>query len=223
MLSIARSHLNLPVQFTFLLLNACGLLFGAIYNKNTPDLYPNNAHHRIGWLLICMTCAQTCMALLKAYTRRPEETRYVDEGAAFIPISTHAMEEHRRLHNVVGGQDYRFSNDSGQGTERNTESLRSHSTSSDEAVDEHRVSNIDLGYDADHGIAEKRGILKNYSLDKFLIKKLPLLLSSRTMRALNMVYEVISRVILILGFMALTTGIVTYGGIFVSHVYEMEL
>jgi hypothetical protein len=223
MLSIARSRLNLLVQFTFLLLNAFGLLFGAIYNKNTPDLYSNNAHHRIGWLLICITCAQTCMALLQAYTRKPEETLYVDEGAAFIPISTHVMEEHRRLHNIGGGQDYRFSNDSGQGTERNTESLRSHSTSSDEEVDEHQISNLGIGYDTDHDIAEKRRILKNNSLDKFFMNRLPLLLSSKTIRALKMVYEIINRVILILGFVALTTGIVTYGGIFVSLVYEMEL
>jgi hypothetical protein len=223
MLSIARSRLNLPVQFSFLLLNAFGLLFGAIYNKSTPDLYPNNAHHRIGWLLICITCAQTCMALLQAYTRKPEETRYVDERAAFIPISTHAMEEHRRIHNVGVGQDYRFSNDSGQGTERNTESLRSHSTSSDEEVDENRVSDIDIGYDAHHDTAEKRGLLKSNSLDKFFAKRIPLLLSSKTLRALNWVYEVVNRVILILGFMALTTGIVTYGGIFVSLVRKMDV
>ena len=221
MLSIARSRLNLPVQFTFLLLNAFGLLFGAIYNNSTPDLYPYNAHHRIGWLLICITCAQTCMALLQAYTGRPEETRFIDERAAFIPISTHAMEEHRRIHNIGGGQDYRFSNDSGQGTERNTESLRSHSTSSDEELDESRVSNIDLRYDVEHGIAEKRGILQYNTLDKFFLKKLPSLLSSKTLRALEMVYEVINRIILILGFMAFTTGIVTYGGIFVGHVREI--
>jgi len=218
MFSIARSRLNLPVQFTFLLLNAFGLLFGAIYNHSTPDLYPNNAHHRIGWLLICITCVQTCMALLQAYTGRPEESRYVDERAAFIPISTQAMEEHRRIHNIAGGQGYRFSNDSGQGTERNTESLRSHSTSSDEEVDGNRVSNIDLGYDTEYNTVEKRGILRNNALDRFFMKKLPTLLSSKTLHGLEMVYAVINRVILILGFMALTTGIVTYGGIFVSLV-----
>jgi hypothetical protein len=223
MLSIARSRLNLPVQFTFLFLNAFGLLFGAIYNNNTPDLYPNNAHHRIGWLLICITCAQTCMALLQAYIGRPEETCYVDERVAFTPISTHAIEEHRRIHNIGGGQDYRFSNDSGQGTERNTESLRSHSTSSDEEIDENRVSNVDLGYDTEHDTAENPGILQNNALDKFFMKKLPSLLSSKTLRALELVYEAINRVILILGFMALTTGIVTYGGIFVSYVRIMDI
>jgi hypothetical protein len=223
MFSIARSRLHLPVQFAFLLLNAFGLLFGAIYNNGTPDLYPNNAHHRIGWLLICITCAQTCMALLQAYTERPEETRYLDERAAFIPISTHAIEEHRRIHNLEGVQVYRFSNDSGQGTERNTESLRSHSTSSDEELDEIQVSNINLGYDAEHDTAEKRGILNHNGLNKIFMKKLPSLLSSKTLRALEMVYKVSNRVILILGFMALTTGIVTYGGIFVSHSREMDV
>src|SRR5271165_1620251 len=100
MFFIARSRLTLLVQFIFLFLNALGLLFGGVYNNSTPDLYPNNAHHRLGWLLICIICAQTCMALLHAYTRRPEDTRYVDERAAFIPISTRAIEEHRGVHNV---------------------------------------------------------------------------------------------------------------------------
>lgn len=161
------------------------------------------------------------MALLQAYTEKPEETRYLDERAAFIPISTHAMEEHRRIHNIGGVQDYRFSNDSGQGTERNTESLRSHSTSSDEELDENRVSNINLGYDTEHDTTEKRGILYNNALNKFFMKKLPSLLSSKALRALEMVYEIVNRVILILAFMGLTTGIVTYGGIFVSNVREM--
>jgi hypothetical protein len=160
------------------------------------------------------------MALLQAYTGRPEESHYVDERTAFMPISTKAMEEHGQIHNVAGVQGYRFSNDSGQGTERNTESLRSHSTSFDEEVDENRVSNIDLGYDAEHETVEKRGILQNKALDRFFMKKLPTLLSSRTLRGLEIVYEVINRVILILGFMALTTGIVTYSGIFVSHLHE---
>jgi len=159
------------------------------------------------------------MALLQAYTSRPEEARYVDERAAFIPISTYAMEEHRRIHNIEGGQEYRFSNDSGQGTERNTESLRSHSTSSDEEVDENRVSNIDLGYDAEHETSEKRRVLPNSALDRFFMKRLPSLLPSGTLRALETVYKIINRAILILGFTALTTGIVAYGGIFVSYTH----
>lgn len=220
MFSIARSRLNILAQFAFLLLNALGLLFGAVYNSSTPDLYVNNAHHRLGWLLICITCAQTCMALIRAYTARPQNAPCVDERAAFITISTHAMEEHRRIHNIGGGQEYRFSNDSGQGTERNTESLRSHSTSSDDEVDENRVSNIDLGYHAENDIAEKRGILPNNALDRFFMKRLPSLLPSRTLRVLELVYEIINRVILILGFMGLTTGIVTYGGIFVSYAHQ---
>lgn len=223
MLSLARSRFSLPMQFMFLLLNALGLLFGAIYDKSTPDLYPNNAHQRIGWLLVCIVCAQTCMALLQAYTGRPGEARCVDERAAFIPISTHALEEHRRIHDIGSAEDYRFSNDSGHGTERNTESLRSHSISSDEEVHENRVTNIDLGYDAYNNTSEERGILQSNSLDKFFVKRLPLLISSRTLCVLKTVYKVVNRVLLILGFIALTTGIVTYGGIFVSPFREMKV
>lgn len=218
MFSIARSRLNLPTQFIFLLLNIFGLLCGAVYDNSTPDLYPNNAHHRLGWLLIYVTFAQACMTLLQAYTSKQEDSRYVDERAAFVPMSTHEMEEHQQIYNVGGGQGYRFSNDSGQGTERNTESLRSHTTSSDDEIDGNRISNVDLEYDAEHDTIEKRALLPNRALDRFFMKNLPSLLSSRTLCAIEMVYKTINRVILILGFMALTTGIATYGGIFVSHV-----
>ncbi|RAL61993.1 hypothetical protein DID88_002482 [Monilinia fructigena] len=46
MLSISRSRLSLPTQFVFLALNGGGLFCSVIYNAATPDLYPNNAHHK---------------------------------------------------------------------------------------------------------------------------------------------------------------------------------
>jgi hypothetical protein len=155
--------------------------------------------------------------------KKPEETRFVDEGAAFISVPTHAMEERGQIHSIRDGQQYRFSDDSGQGTERNTESLRSHSTSSDEEVDESRVSDIDLGYEAGHYNNEKNGILKNFIINKFLMKMLPLLRSSRIRRAIELMHEIVDRVILILGFIGLSTGFVTYAGIFVSHFCNTNL
>ncbi|KAI5289930.1 hypothetical protein KEM54_002853, partial [Ascosphaera aggregata] len=50
MLSIAKSKHTLPVQFIFLVFNAFGVLLSVIYNASTPDLYENNAHHKMGWI-----------------------------------------------------------------------------------------------------------------------------------------------------------------------------
>ena len=50
---------------------------------------------------------------------------HAEEGTYFIPVSAEAMAEHESSF----PKHFRFSDDSGQGTELNTESLRSHSPS----------------------------------------------------------------------------------------------
>jgi len=122
MLSISRSKYTLSVQSVFLTLNAIGVLLATIYNASTPDLYPNNSHHKLGWLLTCIMGFQVFLGIVGTYAG-DERKR---ERGGFIPISTEAMAEHQRFHTDT----YRFSNDSGQGTEPNTESLRSQSISS---------------------------------------------------------------------------------------------
>jgi hypothetical protein len=197
-------------------MNALGVLLSVVYKHDTPDFYSNNAHHRLGWLLVWITCAQTLVAFLHTYTRGTEQSNRLDERAAFIPVSTHAMEEHGRMNALAYAPEYRFSDDSGQGTERNTESLKSQSSSSLN-LDNDQVSTMDADNNAELESVEKRRLLSNNALKKFSLRKLRSLLSSRTMRISHFLYEAVNRLILILGFIALTTGIVTYGGIFVSH------
>jgi len=45
---LARSRYTPAVQLAFLAMNAYGVPFSTIYNANTPDLYPKNAHHKLG-------------------------------------------------------------------------------------------------------------------------------------------------------------------------------
>ncbi|KAG7106629.1 putative membrane protein C3B8.06 like [Verticillium longisporum] len=58
MLSLARSRYTLASQSVFLAINALGVLVGTIYNAATPDLYPNNAHHKAGWAFTWVALAQ---------------------------------------------------------------------------------------------------------------------------------------------------------------------
>lgn len=51
MISAARSRLAIPVQFAFLVVNGLGIFTSIVYDTNTPDLYPNNSHHKIGWAI----------------------------------------------------------------------------------------------------------------------------------------------------------------------------
>jgi len=208
MLSISRSRYSLPTQFLFLAINAVGVLLVTIYNASTPDFYPNNAHHKLGWILTWVMSAQVVMGVISAYARRK------DERGAFIPVSAENIAEHQRMQNIRPTQIYRFSNDSGQGTEPNTESLRSQSISSTNS-DDHQLPDVRREHEEEDQ-DEKHGLMHGSKVDKFLSKKIPGLLSSRVLRVFQLFYDVVDRLILILGFMGLTTGIVTYGGFFIG-------
>src|SRR6266511_4011352 len=126
MLSLARSRFALAVQLSFLILNAFGLLLGTIYNSRTPDLYVNNAHHKIGWIATWAVCAQVVIGLIFMYSGRSKEADGdLDEHAGFLPVSVEAMAQHQQVHAMRTAHGYRWSNDSGQGTERNSASLHS--------------------------------------------------------------------------------------------------
>lgn len=205
MFSISRSRFSFPIQFLFLLVNAGGVLLATIYNASTPDLYPNNAHHKLGWILTWVMSAQAFMGVLHAYARKDRQE--------FTPISTEAIAEHQRVQLLRQGETYRFSNDSGQGTEPNTESLRSNSFASADSID--NLSEVEPEPEEEEQ-EEKRGLMHGSAVDKYLTKKIPGLISSRVLIILRFFYNAVDRLILIFGFVAITTGIVTYGGLFVS-------
>ena len=223
MFSVARSRFALPVQFLFLILNGLGVLFGTVYNINTPDLYVNNAHHKIGWIATWVMTAQVIMSLLFTYSRRGKQPAIpAGERAAFLPMSVENMAQH----NMSPYTDYRWSGDSGQGTERSS-TLNSRDGS---PTDPHRRDTFEdfekpepEPEDDDDDVPEtprprsrRLGWLRISFIDKYLSARVPNLLSAKILRIIEIVYEIVDRTILILGFIALTTGGVTYAGIFVS-------
>ena len=175
MLSVARSRYTNFSQFVFLASNALGLVTGVIYNANTPDLYQNNAHHKIGWIATWIMSAHTVVGFLRS-CKKLEKPR-------FIPIKSTA---------------YRWSQDSGMPASP-------------------RASDVETPVDEfeDLPMEEKRGLLGgNNAVSNFFTSKIQALLSSRLMSWLDIPYEIVDRSSLILGFIALTTGFVTYGGHF---------
>jgi hypothetical protein len=208
MFSIGRSRYTLFVQLLFLALNAIGVFVSTIYNANTPDLYLNNAHHKLGWLLTWITSSQILIGIISTYAGR-YGTKRPGWRNGFVPVSTEAMAEHQRLQD----EPHRFSNDSGQGTEPNTESLRSHSISSIGSDDQLPSARNH----EENEYEEKHGLLHGTKLDHFLSSKIPRLLSSRILQVFQFFYNAVDRLILILSFAALATGVCTYGGLFVSH------
>jgi Domain of unknown function (DUF2427) len=205
MLSVAHSRYTIPLQFVFLIVNAIALLFGIIYNTSTPDLYENNAHHRIGWIATWVVCAQVVIGLIYAYSGRGRSKSGADYARAnFMPVSTQNMMGHQQLYSPVG--EYRWSGDSGQGTSGPATPDEEHFSKPEDDEEEE---------DVEVSTPLARGWLRSAALDKFFTSRVPSLVSNRALRVLRVVYNVIDRIILIFGFIAVATGGVTYGGIFV--------
>lgn len=228
MFSVAKSKFALPAQFLFWVVNGLGVMFGTVYNVNTPDLYENNAHHKIGWIATWIMTAQLIMSLLFTYSGRGKRANSAnDEHAAFLPVAN--MPEH----GMRPYSDYRWSGDSGQGTERSSVSNSRDISPTDpnrrDAFDDFEKPEP-LPADDDDDDEEDRLATEPHALpqspgsrwfrirrvDTFLSARVPNLLSAKFLRLTEVVYDVIDRTILLLGFIALVSGGVTFAGIFVS-------
>lgn len=223
MLSIARSRYTLAAQFLFLLTNAMGVLVGIVYNANTPDLYPNNAHHKLGWLVTWVVGAQVLVGLVGRVAGMMSSTsrqgRGKEEEQSFIPVSTEAMAEHHRIHKDMFSSPYRESNDSGQGTERNTESLRSASLSTmvgHESPIEHSDRRAHYEED-DDDLPFKPAEMASSSAARSLIARVASKISNKAWKVIMFGYGFVDRTILILGYITLCTGLITYARFFVSQ------
>lgn len=217
MLSIAHSRITLLVQFLFLALNAFALLLGVVYNHKTPELYAKNTHSKIGWLVTWIALAWVSMGLIQLYTGRSKVHSQDDLLAQ--PVTKENMVQYQRMHEAQLPSRSRWSNDSGQGTERNSASL----CASPSDVPEHlHFPSPSQRYTQDEeddvldDEAEKRGFLGNTSVDRFLPCNIGRFASRPLLKTLHFLYAVIERSLLIQAFVAIASGTIVYGGIGVS-------
>ncbi|KAK4452065.1 protein YTP1 [Podospora aff. communis PSN243] len=224
MLSLARSRYTLAAQFAFATANGAGLLLGTVYNASTPDLYPNNAHHQLGWIVTWVVGTQGVIGLLArvagVFSPKSGLAGRSHECQSFIPVSTEAMAEHESRFS----RDYRFSNDSGQGTERRTESLRSHSSSSGTESPAIPMRDVPLRKEYEVPHDDDDGDFETH-IPKALgsgaagsaLRKAAGMISSKVWRGFMFAYNFVDRSILMLGFIAICTGVITYGRFFEGH------
>lgn len=219
MFSIARSRYTLPSQFTFLVVNALALVLSLIHSHQTPDLYENNAHRKTGWIFTWVASAWVFMALIQTYTGHfRSRTVHESNGEAMTSAN---MARYERVQAEDGLPEYaRWSNDSGQGTERNSVSLYSHSRSPSVESEnqtfaapnrDHAEDGPDYG-----GDDEKRGFLRNTKVDRFLARNVAKYAVGRTLKVIRFLYILFERTMLIQAFVAVMSGTVVYGGIGVS-------
>jgi hypothetical protein len=216
MFSIARSRYTLPAQLGFLSLNAVALLLGLVYNHNTPELYANNSHSKAGWAITWIASAWVFLAFVQTCAESSDKHSCEDEVTD--PMTIANMLRYQRVHDEELPDPSRWSDDSGQGTERNSASLYGHATSpSAESENQQFVSpqrrhtHDDL--DSFDDESEKRGFLHNTLVYRFFSRNVARFAVGRTLGAIRFFYIVIERTILVQGLVAIANGTVVYGGI----------
>lgn len=205
MFSLVSSRYTLIFQFTFLATNAVGILVGTVYNAQTPDLYPGNAHHSIGWIATWVVSAQVLIGLVGRVARRfgAQSRRDSAEHHHFLRVPTET--------NGDNTHGFRLSDDSGQGTEPRTESIRSNSVST--AYDEDAMPSPYKEFD-DEDFEAMPTTTEPIAATGWA-GKAAVVVSWRVWKYIEVGYKVVDRIIMPFGFIALATGVITYARFFV--------
>lgn len=199
----------LPAQITFSSVNGLGLLLGRIYQARIPDLYKGNMHGPLGWALSVILLLQCVIGAAQAYASvGVVEKTSSEEHEAFIPISVEAMVHHQAMHGRNERDQFRFSRDSGQGTEPEFSSSGSVNSSEGEP----------RKFEEDTMSANGNGRSDNYprSVFRWTLLGKSRMRSSRMLRIVTRLSDLIDFSILPLGFVAIISGLAVYGGVFVS-------
>lgn len=228
MFSIAQSRYTLPTQFLFLTTNAAGIVLGLFYNANTPDLYPSNAHHKLGWLVFWVACTQVCISLVgcaagalgesSAKSRRMAQS---SEEQAFIPVSTEAMAAYQRMYTSTHPYGHagngRFGADL-DGSERSNSvsTMVGQESPTMASCERPQAYEHDDGNEDDEELVFKPSELGRLHGSESLVARVTSKISQRAWAALQFVYKCIDRTILILGWATIATGIITYARFFVG-------
>lgn len=210
MLSVARSRYHLPAQLTFHGINGVALFTGFVYNQSTPDLYVANAHHPTGWIITSLTVIWTILSLTTAYVNANKQQR--PEVAVLQSSRQDGTEDHDFQHYVDSPSSYRFSHDSGNF------SGGSRSNSSDSVFKKNDLSPLGSDQerqDEDYNTStEESGFLRRKKAKGIIARIVQIASGTRISVVVRVSQIVLEKFLLLLGFLAITSGFVVYGGLF---------
>lgn len=208
MLSVARSKYHLPAQMLFHLFNGVALFTGFVYNHSTPDLYVTNSHHPVGWIITALTIVWTLLSFSTAFAAQGKKDI---SPAATSPAYKQSFGEDGAIPQYVDSPaSYRFSSDSGNFSAGS----RANSSESIFHKDESFAPEDSDGTHKDGDETERQGFLGSRRVDSFLSRFSRRLSSARIATTLRISQIVLEKFLLLLGFVAITSGFVVYGGLF---------
>ena len=220
MLSIARSPRALLVQLLFLGFHALATLLGTIYQNRTPELYPKNSHSPVGWVATWIVVAQCCMEMIILASRDGKEYVAITERSISAPLSIQALEQYREddRNGFRDSSDQEQVSPSAPSRSRSVSSTGTYTQEEQQRLYRHDTLEDD---ELPEETTEKQEFLHKRGIGR-LANGLVAHLSRRTMSILLVVHNVVNRMLLLLGFVALGTGLVVYGGVFVSNMPYQE-
>ncbi|KFY92301.1 hypothetical protein V498_05053 [Pseudogymnoascus sp. VKM F-4517 (FW-2822)] len=194
------SNLRYPSHIAFLSLHSIGTIFGLAYNSRTPDLYPKALHDSLGWALSALIFAHFVIGIVRDFIGKASASGTKDERAPFIAEAARRMtsEEER---NMEASNQPRRSSSSRAASPYPELSESSIETDSETIFDVHLHYNSRLEHRYDEPMTWSRR-WANVSGSNLLV------------RILDLWYVIVDRGLLVLGFVAICTGIVTMAGIF---------
>lgn len=206
MLSVARSRYHLPAQIVFHGVNGLALFTGFVYNHSTPDLYTSNSHHPIGWIVTSLTILWTVLSVLVACARNKKQ-----QECAINPLRKASRDEVEGdgFEGYVDGPSTPCSSrDSGNF------SGDSRANSSDEIFEKKDMYPPYGDEEHGDGETESTGFLGRKKMNGIFAQATQLIFSIRVSMALRISQVVLEKFLLLLGFLAITSGFVVYGGLF---------
>jgi hypothetical protein len=215
--SVAQSRFTVPAQTIFFVTNAVGLTLGAVYNAKTLDLYANNAHHKMGWIFTWFALAWIILGIINTYTARfNRDTKHSD-----CAIFSAGTPRYQRLQCEQLLPEQRWSQDSDPHLEHNfgtCSNTRSSGTESESKPNDHAHAMYNCNDQEEEEASPSKlcGLLNIARVERFLSKNFHRASFKRILIISKIIYIIFERLFIILAFTVLTTGIVTYGGIFVS-------
>jgi hypothetical protein len=213
---IAQSRFTLRAQAVFLIANGVGLSLGAVYNAKTPDLYENNAHHKMGWIFTWFALAWVTIGVINTCAARFCRRWHHPDDAMNLTDSMH----YQRLYCGQSTPEQRWSQDSVQHIGQNF-GARSvsdlSSTESEVKPYDHEHTMYSFNDMEDETCQPKqRGFLNIIRVEKYLSKKINHVTFKKIIAFSDIIYLILERLFVIIAFTVLATGIITFGGIFVS-------
>ncbi|KAF8459502.1 hypothetical protein BGX38DRAFT_1149149 [Terfezia claveryi] len=202
---LSKSRLYYSTQLVFIGCNLLGVACSILYNMRTPDLYPNNIHHKLGWMIMGLLTIHIAMGVLLRQSSgsigglgsiRKREGSYT-------PVYTSADEDEELDDLVVSPR--RTSGDNGLGAERSS-SFPEHSAELGHERGYHRVKDPD-------SLLQVLGFTR---VGSFLQRHVPYIFTPTVLRVNNILFSLIICLLPIIGFVQITAGLAVVTGIFVA-------